>query len=97
LRLFRARDLAHGEAEKGRFAMTLIEPNPRWRMRNALDDDCVMPFSFWCAVNGISERTGRRILASDSGPVVTKLSARRFGISVGNNRRWQESRERKSK
>jgi hypothetical protein len=76
--------------------MTLIEPNPRWRMRNALDDDCVMPFSFWCAVNGIGERTGRRILAGDSGPVVTRLSPRRIGITVGNNRRWQEARARKS-
>jgi hypothetical protein len=58
------------------------------------DDNRVLTFRQWCILNGISARTGRRILASGTGPVVTQLSERRIGISVGNNRRWQESRER---
>jgi hypothetical protein len=58
------------------------------------DDHCVLSFREWCALNGISARTGRRILASGDGPVVTQLSARRIGITIGNNRRWQESRAR---
>jgi hypothetical protein len=53
----------------------------------------ILSFHQWCQLNGISERTGRRILASPDGPIVTQLSSNRFGISVGNNAVWQESRE----
>jgi hypothetical protein len=55
----------------------------------------VLTFSEWCKLNHISERTGRRILASRDGPVVTKLSPRRLGITIANNRAWQASRARK--
>jgi hypothetical protein len=58
------------------------------------NDAQVLTFREWCRLNRISERTGRRILASGDGPIVTMLSARRVGITVGNNRRWQESRAR---
>jgi hypothetical protein len=51
--------------------------------------DQVLTFFEWCRLNRISERTGRRILAGDDGPKVTMLSARRIGITVGANRRWQ--------
>ena len=50
----------------------------------------VMSFAQWCALNGISPATGRRLLGSGRGPIVTRLSDRRIGITVGNNRRWQE-------
>jgi hypothetical protein len=59
-----------------------------------LPDDACMTFGEWCALNMFSERQGRRILAGPDGPVVTALSERRIGITVGNNRRWQESRAR---
>jgi len=59
-----------------------------------LNDDQVLTFAQWCELNSISKRTGRRIIASGNGPVVTELSPRRIGVSVGNNRRWQASRER---
>jgi hypothetical protein len=58
-----------------------------------LHDNQVLTFRQWCGLNGISARTGRRILAAPGGPIVTRLSPRRFGITVGNNRRWQQSRE----
>jgi hypothetical protein len=58
------------------------------------DDDEVLPFLEWCKLNNISERTGRRILASPDRPVVTQLSPHRIGITRGNNRRWQQLRER---
>jgi hypothetical protein len=58
------------------------------------DDNRVLSFRQWCILNGISARTGRRILASGAGPVVTQLSARRIGITIRANREWQESRER---
>lgn len=54
----------------------------------------VMSFARWCELNGISPATGRRLLRSGRGPIVTRLSDRRIGITVGNNRRWQESRAR---
>jgi hypothetical protein len=57
-------------------------------------DDFVLTFKEWCAANRISERNGRRILAGPDGPTVTMLSARRMGITVKNNRIWQQSRER---
>jgi hypothetical protein len=60
----------------------------------ALADSRVMTFPEWCAVNSISPRTGRRLIQAGQGPVITQLSPKRIGITVANNRRWQESRER---
>jgi hypothetical protein len=57
-------------------------------------DDFVLTFQEWRALNKLSERGGRRVLAGPDGPTVTQLSARRIGITVGNNRAWQKSRER---
>jgi len=59
-----------------------------------LDNDRVLTFAEWCKVNRIGQRTGRRIIKSADGPIVTQLSARRIGITVGNNRLWQASRAR---
>jgi hypothetical protein len=59
-----------------------------------LNQSRVMSFAQWCALNGISPATGRRLLRSGQGPIITRLSDRRIGITVGNNRRWQESRAR---
>jgi hypothetical protein len=56
--------------------------------------DQVLTFAEWCALNRISERTGRRILAGGNGPTVTELSAKRIGITIEANRRWQATRER---
>jgi hypothetical protein len=57
-------------------------------------DDQVLTFVEWCSLNRIGERTGRRILARPDGPVVTMLSAQRIGITVNNNRAWQQRRTR---
>jgi hypothetical protein len=54
----------------------------------------VLTFAQWCALNALSERTGRRVLASGEGPAVTKLSVARIGITVSANRAWQQSRTR---
>jgi hypothetical protein len=66
----------------------------RLRQRLATDDDAVLTFKEWCAVDGFSERQGRRILTGGTGPVVTRISDRRIGISRRNNRAWLESRSR---
>jgi len=47
----------------------------------------------WCAVAGISLRTGKRLLASGRGPAVVRLSDRRRGVTVGAHRQWLASRE----
>jgi hypothetical protein len=57
-------------------------------------DSQVLTFHEWARLNRISERTGRRILNSGSGPVITQLSAKRIGITVAADRAWKASRER---
>jgi len=59
-----------------------------------LNDDQVLTFAQWHALNGISARTARRILNSGRGPTVTQLSAKRIGITVAAHRRWLADRER---
>jgi hypothetical protein len=54
----------------------------------------VLTFHEWCQLNRISTRTGRRILASGSGPTVTQLSPHRVGITIANNAKWQASKAR---
>jgi len=61
----------------------------------SLHPDQILLFTEWCELNRISPRTGRRILASDGGPIVTRLSHQRIGITVANNAKWQASRARK--
>ena len=54
----------------------------------------VLSFRQWCQLNGFSEATGRRVINGGQGPVVTQLSPRRIGITVGANLAWQASRAR---
>jgi hypothetical protein len=54
----------------------------------------VLSFTEWCLLNSISPATGRRIIKSGKGPIVTQLSPRRIGVTVTNNAAWQRSRER---
>jgi hypothetical protein len=58
------------------------------------DDDAVLTFKEWCALSGHSQRQGRRIITSGTGPVVTALSDRRIGIIRKNHRLWLASRAR---
>jgi hypothetical protein len=59
----------------------------------ALDDDWIIPFALWCQVNNFSPATGRRLRKAGKGPIFTQISDRRIGVSVRNNRLWQESRK----
>jgi hypothetical protein len=63
--------------------------------RAARDDDQILSIAEWCVLNRISRRTGTRILAGPDGPIVTQLSAKRIGITRGNNAKWQRSRGRR--
>jgi hypothetical protein len=76
--------------------MTVSERERRQRQSErdrALDDDRVMTFPQWCAVNGFSEATGRRLRKAGKAAVFTRLSDRRVGVTVRSNREWQESRK----
>jgi hypothetical protein len=78
--------------------MTLREAERRRRQAEerdrALDDQRVMTLRQWCEVNGFSWDTGRRLIKAGKGPIITQISDRRIGVTIGNNRRWQQSRER---
>jgi predicted DNA-binding transcriptional regulator AlpA len=56
------------------------------------DDDRVLTFSEWHTMLGFSRATGQRLLYSGKGPRFIKLSARRIGVTVAENRRWMASR-----
>ncbi|MBR0936699.1 transcriptional regulator [Bradyrhizobium jicamae] len=57
-----------------------------------MDDDRIMTFGEWCELNSFSASTGQRLIANGRGPRFIQLSARRKGVTVGENRRWQASR-----
>jgi hypothetical protein len=64
----------------------------RLSLGGPLLDEQVLTFAEWIAINGISPRTGRRILDGPDPPAVVRLSARRIGITVKANREWQARR-----
>jgi hypothetical protein len=72
----------------------LQAPLPFFAVEATLQDEQILSFFQWCALNGFSPRTGRRVLASGNGPTITQISDKRIGITVGNNRAWQASRAR---
>jgi predicted DNA-binding transcriptional regulator AlpA len=57
-----------------------------------MEDDRVMSFDDWCKLNGFSRSTGQRLIASGKAPQFIQLSEKRKGVTVGENRRWQQSR-----
>jgi predicted DNA-binding transcriptional regulator AlpA len=57
-----------------------------------IDDDRVLSFIEWCELNGFSRSTGQRLIASGNGPRFIQLSEKRKGVTIGENRRWQQSR-----
>jgi hypothetical protein len=57
-----------------------------------MEDDRVLSFDDWCRLNKFSRSTGQRIIAAGQGPKFIQLSARRKGVTIGENRRWQKSR-----
>jgi hypothetical protein len=66
----------------------------RQRAVAARDDLLVLTFREWCALNGISRDTGKRIIKSGRGPKVLQLAPRRIGITIAANRSWQQAMER---
>ena len=70
------------------------EQHPRSERDRALDDQRVMTIPQWAEVNGFSIWTAQRLIKAGKAPPITQISDRRIGITVANNRVWQQSRER---
>jgi hypothetical protein len=60
----------------------------------AMHDEQVMLPDEWAALNRLSARSARRILAGPDSPDVVQLSERRVGITFAANRKWQARRIR---
>jgi hypothetical protein len=62
----------------------------------AIDDqadlDRVLPLSEWFRRVGLPSRSGRRLIASGEGPVVTELTERRRGVRERDHLAWLEAR-----
>jgi hypothetical protein len=80
------------KAQRKRWQTAAKAKRKRLRLQLNTDDDAILTFGEWIALNGLSERTGRRILDKPGGPVVTKLTDKKIGISRRANRAWQEAR-----
>jgi predicted DNA-binding transcriptional regulator AlpA len=52
------------------------------------DLDRVLSFPQWAKLAGLSERTGRDIIARGDGPKIVQLSENRIGIRVCDHREW---------
>ena len=65
--------------------------SPQLAARLAIDD-AILTIDEWRIVNDFSPRTAQRILHGANPPITTQLSTQRRGITVGNNRAWQQSR-----
>lgn len=70
------------------------EHPPRSERDRAIDDLRLLTLPEAAEVCGVHADTLRRRIRDGSGPRVTQISDRRIGITVGNLRRWQQSRER---
>jgi len=64
----------------------------RSKAQGKFEDYRILSFLEWCVLNSISPATGRRIIKAGEGPIVTRLSPRRIGITVAANAAWQAAR-----
>jgi predicted DNA-binding transcriptional regulator AlpA len=83
----------------------LVEPElPRltfrqwYEMITAVGEDLdrVLSLPQWAKLAGLSERTGRDIIARGDGPKIVQLSENRIGIRVCDHREWLTTRTRKN-
>jgi hypothetical protein len=55
-------------------------------------DDQVRSFLDWCRACNFSPATGRRVIKSGKGPLITHLSDRRIGVRGRHHRLWLDER-----
>lgn len=80
--------------QEGEWRRNKRDRDQRRRQELSQLDDRVLTFPQWCELNGFSVPTGQRIRNAGNGPKFVQLSPRRIGVTVGENRRWQQSRAR---
>jgi hypothetical protein len=56
------------------------------------DLDKVTPLTDWFRRVGLPSRSGRRLIASGEGPVITELTERRKGVRERDHLAWLEAR-----
>ena len=59
---------------------------------NTKDLDQVTPLADWFRRVGLPSRSGRRLIASGEGPVITELTERRRGVRERDHIAWLEAR-----
>jgi len=59
---------------------------------NQPDLDRVTPLAEWFRRVGLPARSGRRLIASGEGPVITDLTERRKGVRERDHLAWLETR-----
>jgi hypothetical protein len=59
---------------------------------NQPDLDRVTPLTDWFRRIGLPTRSGRRLIASGEGPVITELTERRRGVRERDHIAWLEAR-----
>jgi hypothetical protein len=77
-----SRQIKSARAQAIGVAMTEKSKQSDW------SDDEVRSFRAWCETCGISPETGRRIIKSGQGPLITHLSDRRIGVRGRHHRHW---------
>jgi len=60
------------------------------------DLDRVTPLADWFRRVGLPSRSGRRLIASGEGPVITELTERRKGVRERDHIAWLEARRTKN-
>jgi hypothetical protein len=59
-----------------------------------IDLDKVTPISEWFKRIGLPARSGFRLIKDGKGPVITRLTERRYGVRERDHIAWLESRRR---
>jgi hypothetical protein len=55
-------------------------------------DQQVLTLAEWAALNGFGIKSARRLIKAGEGPTLTRLTSKRYGVTLGNNKKWQEQR-----
>jgi hypothetical protein len=79
--------------KKRRDELRAKRKHEREQFKSFDNPDAVMTFDVWCRVNSFSHSTGKRVLGSGACRYV-QLSEKRKGITVRDNREYQQSRSR---
>jgi hypothetical protein len=90
----RRKPISRAEAQRRALQRKLAERHQLFLELEKLPDDFCFSFAEWCLICNFSPRTGRRVLASGTGPTVRRLSEKRIAITARDHRAWLATRAR---